>query len=79
MDGVVEGRIVHFVMDHGPYVGQHRAAMIVRVWNTATGMANLTVFPDWDNDHVPEGLSWQPSVPYSEDHEPRTWHWIERA
>ncbi len=78
MQGVSEGRVVHYVLDSGPYRGQHRAALIVRVWNPGTGMVNLTVFPDWDNDHASTGMFWATSVPYSEEHEERSWHWPER-
>lgn len=88
MEGVTEGRNVHYVMQNG----QHRAAFIVRAWNTYDeGMVNLTVLLDGDNDAHPAtlepgakvlapGLLWVTSVHYSEDTTiPRTWHWIERA
>lgn len=80
MEGLTEGRMVHFVMPDG----EHRAAVISRVWRPQTpecpGYSNLTVFTDWGNDG-PEnktGLRWETSVCYSEAKEPRTWHWIER-
>lgn len=88
MDGVIEGRIVHYVLDRGPNAGQHRAAMIVRVWGEfapPVGTVNLRVFLDGSNDtREPWGndspILWVTSV----KHDPtgtqeRSWHWIERA
>ncbi len=48
MDGLTEGRMVHFVMPNG----EHRPAIITRVWDRtgSTGCANLSVFTDYTND-----------------------------
>lgn len=88
--GLTEGRIVHYVMPDG----EHRPAIVVRVWDKDMGMVNLTVFPDWRNDSsgtdvngkqyiMPgtcvNGLLWETSRLYSEGKEPYTWHWIEPA
>lgn len=94
MEGLTEGRVVHYVMPDG----KHCPAIIVRNWDELAGTSNLTVFPDWNNDagyteadkqalrdqgidpeEVKRGLFWKTSVVYSEDKEPNTWHWIERA
>lgn len=86
MDGLTEGRIVHFVMNDG----DHRAAIIARVWGKESGVVNLTVFTDWSNDiegngneqlneQIAKGILWRTAVQYSEDPKPNTWHWIERA
>lgn len=86
MDGLTEGRNVHFVMPDG----EHRAAMVVKVWRIyrpdgtsippTNGCSNLTVFPDWANDPGgAAGIMWRTSVLYSENKEPNTWHWIEKA
>jgi hypothetical protein len=88
LEGVTEGRMVHFVMADG----EHRAAVIVNSWPTIsnyveTGTVNLSVLLDGSNDHSKAGvaitadgmLGWATSVPYSETKEPRTWHWIEKA
>lgn len=88
MDGLTEGRMVHFVLPNG----EHRAATVVRVFPPAPlptegpVRANLQVHVDGTNDAAylwdkgAEGLTvWETSVPYSEGREPRTWHWIERA
>ncbi len=81
MDGLIEGRIVHYVMTDGRGAGLHRPAIIVHVWDKATGCVQLQVFTDGSNDG-PEhahGLLWATSVSHSEDPMPRTWHWIERS
>lgn len=82
MDGLTEGRIVHYVMTNG----EHRAAIVVKVWSKESGVSNLTVFTDWTNDMktsdgspLQSGDMWETSVLYSEEPKPGTWHWIERA
>jgi len=47
-NGLIEGRIVHYVMPNG----EHRPAIITKVWDTQhiNGCSNLTVFSDWSND-----------------------------
>ncbi len=74
---LIEGRIVHYVMPDG----QHRPAVVVQVWNKDTGCSNLQVFTDGSNDgpDYRKGLFWATSVIYSENKEPSTWHWPERA
>jgi hypothetical protein len=52
MEGLTEGRAVHFVLPNG----EHRPAVIVKVWRKGdgtppdNGMSNLSVFTDWTND-----------------------------
>ncbi len=81
LKGLIEGRIVHFVMPGG----QHRPAIVVHVWPPSMlmkpGYVNLTVFTDWSNDGVDysKGIVWETSVDYSEEPAPRTWHWPERT
>lgn len=89
MEGLTEGRIVHFVLPDGPHAGEHRPAIVVRVWRKGdgtppdNGYSNLLVFLDGSNDAGASGearpLLWATSIEYSEDPKPRTWHWIERA
>lgn len=85
MEGVTEGRIVHYVLSNG----DHRAAIIARVFagGEMTGVVNLYVFLDGENDkHVPHGaeyapgIVWATSAHYDEagDKE-HTWHWPERV
>lgn len=78
--GLTEGRIVHFVLPEGArFAGQHRASMLVKVWDHHSGMANLLVFMDGVNDAYGDNTVWFGSIYYSEAKEPGTWHWIEKA
>lgn len=94
MEGLTEGRIVHYVLPNG----EHRPAIVVRVWryhdpdvvdqdgapllNPRNGCSNLQVFMDADAEakYNDEMLpvSWRTSVTYSGENEPGTWHWIEK-
>ena len=93
MDGLTEGRIVHYVLDEGPSKGEHRPAVVVKVCRDeagappGNGCCNLQVLTDGDgtngNDMLPR-LLWQTSVLYdapstSSGGAPGTWHWIEKA
>lgn len=92
MDGLTEGRIVHYVMPNG----EHRPAIIVRNWTTqltppCEGYVNLQVFTDGSNDvnvetpvqnaeSIRNGLLWVTSIcPDEIEKKPNTWHWIEKA
>lgn len=77
MEGLTEGRIVHYVVSSG----EHRPAIVTRVWNKTSGMATLNVFADQPNDTWAKGenVVCVTSVDYSEEHKPCTWHWIEKA
>lgn len=91
MEGLTEGRTVHYVLPDGPNAGEHRPAIVVKVWRLEdaagtkhppdNGYSNLVVFVDGTNDGVQFGgcILWATSVVYSEEPIPRTWHWIERA
>jgi hypothetical protein len=81
MEGLTEGRIVHYVLADGPNAGQHRAAMVVRIWDQRQGYVNLQVFSDGSNDggQYANAPVWVTSVQYSEEAKPRTWHWIKKA
>lgn len=84
MDGLTEGRMVHFVMgDDSNHPNSHRPAVVVNAWggNPPEGRVNLQVFTDFGNDGkaYESGTHWATSVPYSEDPKPYTWHWIEKA
>lgn len=77
--GLTEGRMVHFVLRDGPSAGQHRPAIIVRVWNKTSPTVQLQVFTDDANDRCP-AVMWATSVPFDADGQrPYSWHWIEPA
>lgn len=85
MEGLTAGRIVHYVLPEGPSKGEHRPAIVVRVWGQyedAEGvpLIQLQVFTDGLNDGFTAGTEWRTSVHHDPTGEqPGTWHWIERA
>lgn len=86
MEGLTEGRIVHYVLPDGTSRGEHRPAIVVKVWRDISqyvteGRINIQIFTDFSNDgdQYASGQYWGTSVPYSETPEPGTWHWIEKA
>jgi hypothetical protein len=76
------GDIVHFVLEEGPHAGEHRPALIVKVWGATPGSAcQLQVFTDSDggglsNDQLPPVLL---KTSRSQGAGPGTWHWPEAA
>lgn len=87
MNGLTEGRIVHYVMPSH----EHRPAIVVKVWDH-TGTSNLTVFVDGLNDVKPSmpEVNFDPRnnetllmrctlIRFSEEPQTCTWHWIEKA
>jgi hypothetical protein len=72
MEGLTEGRMVHFVARDG----MHRSAVITHVWNKETGMINLFVFPD--GSHSIESTT-PTSISFDATGAVNTWHWIEKA
>jgi len=78
------GRIVHFILPDGQYPGDHRPAIIVKIWDaepTIDSMVQLQVFTDGSNDGdaYKSGLFWATSVHYADPSENKfyTWHWPE--
>ena len=72
------GRIVHYILPDGHHIGDHRPAIITRVWSDTC--VNLTVFTDSENDGFPpNGLIHRTSVSFHEAvrHEFGSWHWPE--
>lgn len=85
-EGLVEGRIVHYVMERGHHIGVHRPAIVVRDWKQENGLVQLQVFTDGLNDGFvdlnggPMNIIWCSSVLHDEEtKEPGTWHWPERV
>lgn len=79
--GLTPGRIVHYVMPSG----EHRPAMVVKVWDAASGLINVRVFTDGANDYFPIGWDsahpdWVTSItPDLQGNRIGSWHWIEKA
>ena len=81
------GRVVHYVLPTGRNAGEHRPAIVVRVWGTPTAdytpAVQLQVFTDSTNDfehnqNGANGVLWATSVSHNEAATPGTWHWPER-
>ena len=77
------GRIVHYACQRNGVLVD-RPAIIVHVWNPDEfdGSVQLQVFNYDDGGRANDGLpnvTWETSVPYSEERRPHTWHWPERA
>lgn len=74
LPGLVEGRCCHYVA----YNRRHLAAMVVGFCGhradlfVLTNMQSVTGVKNF-------GQQFHQDVLYSEEHEPGTWHWIERA
>ncbi len=73
MEGLIEGRIVHFVVSPG----QHRAAIVVNVRDKTKGTCDLFVFSMPQDERG--GFFMQIDPRYDEDKAVDTWHWIEKA
>lgn len=80
MDGLIEGRIVHYVLPTGLTKGEHRSAVVTKVWQTGgepEGAISLTVFPILgDMPDFPTAYQVD-YIHYDENGELNTWHWIE--
>jgi hypothetical protein len=74
MDGLIEGRNVHYVA----YNGRHLAALVIGVDGDK---ADLAVFTNMPNAAGQKnfGMQFHQNVVYSEIPQPGTFHWIERA
>lgn len=90
--GLIEGRIVHYVLpdyEHCHSVGEHRPAIVVNIWRDAgyppeDGVCDMQVFTNYgydfgEDDPASEGVLWATKVEYSSEKELGTWHWIEHA
>ncbi len=54
IEGLTEGRIVHYVLESGRCKGDHRPAIVVRDWKQENGLVQLQVFTDGLNDDFRE-------------------------
>ncbi|MGA9771664.1 MAG: hypothetical protein WBV94_21720 [Blastocatellia bacterium] len=77
--GLIEGRIVHFVLPDGPRIGEHRPAIITKVWNADPGTVNLQVFMDGLRDNGGTTRWFSSVLPDEENKREGTWHFPERV
>jgi hypothetical protein len=79
MEGLIEGRIVHYVA----YNNRHLAAIVIGHQEVFAdvSVADLAVFTNMENVNGVKnfGLQFHQGVEFSEVPKPGTWHWIERA
>jgi hypothetical protein len=75
MEGLTEGRIVHFVGSEN--WTKHRAALVCNVTDQEKGICDLFVFA------MPEdqsgGFFMHTETAYDANKSEGTWHWIEKA
>ena len=81
MDGLVEGRIVHYVLEHPTNGVEYCAAIVSLVLidsktknPTDEGYVHLHFLNVFGSPVLVEK-----AVPYSADAKPRTWHWIPKV
>lgn len=89
---LTEGLIVHYILNEGPNAGQHRPAIVVRIWRTTdvkgrialpiNGCCQLQVFTDspvnFNSNDCLRQMFWATSVVNDEiEKRPGTWHRIE--
>lgn len=79
MAGLIEGRIVHYVPVGQPTgEAEHDAAIVARVLDADKG--RVTLVCQGVGGNTGRAIQYvMPCCDYSEDQEPGTWHWIERA
>lgn len=77
MEGLIEGRIVHYVA----YNQRHLAAIVIGVWPDPAGKVDIALFTNLDNVNGVKnfGLQFHQGIDYSDNKEPGTWHWVEKA
>jgi hypothetical protein len=82
MEGLIEGCIVHTVLndEFGECEGKHRASIVTEVLDPASGTIYAEVFLT-PKDRIVSNKHriYSMLLKYSEDKEPGTWHWIEKA
>ena len=80
MNVLTVGQIVHFVINEGNCIGDHRAALIVKVLDKDMGKVNLKVFTDTSDglsDFCAAAIYDAKQIVYSPDKALGTWHWID--
>ena len=74
MEGLTEGRIVHYVVSEKS--GKHRAAIVVNIRDTQNGTCDLFVFSMPQDER---GGFFMVVAKHDDGNSIDTWHWIEKA
>jgi hypothetical protein len=82
MEGLIEGRMVHYVA----YNNRHLAAIVIGtgvpdIELPGSNPVDLTVFTNMRNvsGNKNYGIQFHTDILFDEDKKPGTWHWIERV
>ena len=78
MEGLTEGRIVHYIMSDG----RHRPAIVVNVMDKVSGSVELQVFLSKTDYPYEDSKTITAYASYGPDPETSllgSWHWIEKA
>jgi hypothetical protein len=86
MEGLIEGRIVHYVA----YNNRHLAAIVIGVTPNKTegeweelpkDKIDIALFSNMANVNGNKnyGLQFHSDIPFDDEKKPGTWHWIERT
>lgn len=73
------GKIVHFVGVSDQVRGRHLPAIVVRILEDQVNRVVLTIFTDQIESGVASSSRREPSVSYSAEMAPGTWHDIEEC
>jgi hypothetical protein len=73
VEGLIEGRIVHFVVSPT----QHRAAIVCGIQDKESGICDLFVFSMPQDERG--GFFMYTDAQYDDRKAVNTWHWIEKA
>ena len=73
MDGLIEGRVVHYVIGENI----HRAAIVINVHSKELGTCDLFVFSMPQDERG--GFFMKTNCDYADTKISGTWHWIEKA
>ena len=78
MEGLIEGRIVHYVHEHLDGSRVHRAALVIHVEDRDKGIVQLLVFLSPEQDRASGLFQINLHTEFDPTNKAGTWHWIER-
>lgn len=79
MDGLIGGRIVHYIISTQRGNPVVRPAMVVRVVNQKKGICNLQVFHEKSDGFELASADKPTNCEFSEEKTTGTWHWPPRG